>query len=184
MILRYWLWSAMLGAALLQTATEPSPARGGTDVHRTAQSEACSANPPASDCRAELPSGASSDEAMDVIRIPPVVILGDRPTSRQFEHRHDPEFRKYLKQVRKQIDQEKAYPFTAQQMRWEGSVVIAFTVSPFGELLRTRIDRTSGFLILDEAAEMAVKKAFPVVPPRDLFDQPMEFKIPVMFELH
>jgi TonB family protein len=184
MMLRYWLWSALIGAGLLQGFTGPCPAGGETDVRRTSRSETCSANPPASDHGAELPSCASPDEAMDVIRIPPVVILGDRPTSRQFEPRHDPEFRKYLKQVRKRIDQEKAYPFTAQQMRWEGSTMITFTVSPFGELLQTRIARTSGFLILDEAAETAVKKAFPVVPPKDLFEQPMEFKVSVMFELH
>ncbi len=184
MILRYWLWLALIEAGVLQVFSGPCLARAGTDVQRTARSEACSANQPASDYRADMPFGASPDEAMDVIRIPPVVILGDRPASRQFEHRHDPEFRKYLKQVRKRIDQEKAYPFTARQMRWEGSAMITFTVSPLGELLQTRIDRTSGFLILDEAAETAVKKAFPVVPPKDLFDQPMEFKVPVMFELH
>ncbi|MEW6248696.1 MAG: energy transducer TonB [Nitrospirota bacterium] len=171
-------WAAFNVGILLLVA--PATASDGLDPRPDTRD--C-ASVPAESVQTPRPSCVLPDEDMDVIRIPPVVILADRPF-RQFENRHNPEFRKYLKQVRKRIDQEKAYPFTAQQMRWEGSAMITFTVSPLGELLHTRIDRTSGFLILDEAAETAVKKAFPVVPPKDLFDHPMEFKVPVTFELH
>lgn len=171
-------WAALAICMLLLAS--PAPASEGGDPRPNAKD--C-ASVSTETVQATQSPCALPDEGMDVIRIPPVVILAD-PMSRQFENRHDPDFRKYLKQVRKRIDQEKAYPFTAQQMRWEGSAMITFTVSPLGELLQTRVDRTSGFLILDEAAETAVRKAFPVVPSTNLFDHPLEFKVPVLFELH
>jgi len=188
MMPRQRLWLSTLISCLLFAATAPAVADQEIEPRLLDHSESCGSMIAAPDRIVEpssQPPCRSLDTAMDVIRIPPVVILGDRLEPPTYHaNTHDPEFRKYLKRVRKAIDHEKDYPFTAQQMRWEGSSLIKFTISPQGELLQTRIDRTSGFLILDEAAEMAVIKAFPVVPPKHLFTQPIEFKIPVMFELH
>ncbi len=183
-----WLASMMLGVGLALVAA--TAARSGEEetVQPRREAAPCIEAEPRPEAHLGLltPFPCSATEgALDVIHIPPVVIMGDRLAPPRYPtDTRDPEFRKYLKRVRKRIDQEKAYPFTAQQMRWEGSTLIKFTVSPEGELLQIRIDRTSGHLILDEAAEAAVHKAFPVVPPKNLFAQPVEFKIPVMFELH
>lgn len=183
-----WLRHSLLGSCLLLTATAPGMTTTEAEQLPLNQGEPCAPVKPTPDRPVESPPQppcSSPDVPMDVIHIPPIVIRGDRlEPPRPPANKHDPEFRKYLKRMRKAIDREKDYPFSAQQMRWEGSTLIKFTISPKGELLQTRVDRTSGFLILDEAAELAVKKAFPVVPPNHLFNQPVEFKISVMFELH
>ncbi len=73
-----------------------------------------------------------------------------------------------------------SYPYKAQKMSMEGDVIISFVVCLDGSVKGIKINKSSGFLTLDNNAEKAVKKASPFPPP------PIEVKIviPITYKLN
>lgn len=67
-----------------------------------------------------------------------------------------------LAQIRKKIMQNKTYPLMAKHQGWTGIVKVAFQVTKSGELKFVRIEDSSGYAVLDEAAVQTVKKAAPL----------------------
>lgn len=64
----------------------------------------------------------------------------------------------YQTRARALIEKNKRYPEDALQMGMTGAVVILYTISRDGRLLRAEIDRSSGHTLLDQAALKAVRQ--------------------------
>ena len=73
-----------------------------------------------------------------------------------------------------------SYPYKARKMSMEGDVIISFFVCLDGSVKGIKINKSSGFLTLDDNAEQAVRKASPFPPP------PVEVKIviPITYKLN
>ncbi len=76
------------------------------------------------------------------------------------------------------------YPRTARMRRQEGVVMLYFAIDRDGHLLRYRIERSSGFDLLDQAAEAMIQRAAPLPPvPAELFRERFEVVVPVRFTI-
>ncbi|KHE93060.1 MAG: energy transducer TonB [Candidatus Scalindua rubra] len=73
-----------------------------------------------------------------------------------------------------------SYPYKARKMSMEGDVIISFLVCLDGSVKGIKINKSSGFLTLDNNAEKAVRKASPFPPP------PVEIRIvlPITYRLN
>ena len=75
------------------------------------------------------------------------------------------------------------YPKRAREMGWEGTVVLRVEVKPDGTVGAVSVHRTSGYLTLDEAALIAVKR-WRFAPPTDgAFSFATVVDVPVRFDL-
>ncbi|MEK6549636.1 MAG: energy transducer TonB [Nitrospirota bacterium] len=75
------------------------------------------------------------------------------------------------------------YPKRAREMGWEGTVVLRVEVRPDGTVGAASVHRTSGYLTLDEAALIAVKR-WRFAPPTDgAFSFATVVDVPVRFDL-
>jgi len=90
----------------------------------------------------------------------------------------------YLERVRRWIRKFKTYPEAAIEQKQEGRVVLSIGISRDGTVRQVSIVKSSGFPLLDEAAEKMVHAASPVppMPPRypgdaGVFDMPVDFTI-------
>ncbi len=90
----------------------------------------------------------------------------------------------YTGQVRQRIVNARNYPGIARRRGMEGQPVVAFTLNKQGQLTQLRLDRTSGYKLLDQAALDAVQKGapYPEIPPQ-LKMRFFQFKLPVSFIL-
>ena len=77
------------------------------------------------------------------------------------------------------VKQQLIYPPMARKMRWNGRVLVAFTIAEDGSALNVRVEESSGFPILDKRAVETVRKAapFPKPPVRADIVLPINFKI-------
>jgi protein TonB len=74
------------------------------------------------------------------------------------------------------------YPLLARRNGWEGTVVIDILISESGRVQEARIEKTSGYNVLDNAALGAVRNWR--IAPRDQADPPsLKFRVPVIFKL-
>jgi periplasmic protein TonB len=73
-----------------------------------------------------------------------------------------------------------SYPYKARKMSMEGDVIVSFLVCLDGSVKGIKINKSSGFLTLDNNAEKAVRKASPFPPP------PVEVRIviPITYKLN
>lgn len=86
--------------------------------------------------------------------------------------------------VRQRIANARVYPQIARRRGMEGQPVIAFTLNKNGQLMELRLDRTSGYQLLDRAALEAVKHAAPYPEiPAPLKLNTFQFKLPISFIL-
>ncbi len=72
------------------------------------------------------------------------------------------------------------YPFVARRMGWEGKVLISFLLTKNGEIKYLKVEKSSGYKILDENALKTIKrcsKYFPI-PPVDV-----KIKLPIVYKL-
>jgi periplasmic protein TonB len=73
-----------------------------------------------------------------------------------------------------------SYPYKARRMSMEGDIIISFLVCVDGSVKGIKINKSSGFLTLDNNAEKAVRNASPFPPP------PVEVRIviPITYKLN
>lgn len=92
---------------------------------------------------------------------------------------------RYQQAISSWLDRHKIYPNEAFQQRMEGQVHLRIRIDRNGTLIFARIERSSGYPILDQAVLEAAKRANPL--PRPPADFPggnlLEFIIPIDFEL-
>jgi len=90
----------------------------------------------------------------------------------------------YLAEVRRRLEKEKNYPWTARRQHHEGVVILKFTIGNGGEIAGHKIARSSGHEVLDGAAAEALKKVgrFPPLPPA-LGRSQLNIQVPLAFRL-
>ena len=88
--------------------------------------------------------------------------------------------KKHFDYINKIIRINISYPYKARRMSMEGDVIISFLVCLDGSVKGIKINKSSGFLTLDNNAEKAVRKASPFPPP------PVEVRIviPITYKLN
>jgi len=74
-------------------------------------------------------------------------------------------FKAWTLRVNQHIEVKKRYPPASIARREQGRVEVAFTIDRQGRLVRSRIARSSGFAVLDNAALELVRQAQPFPPP-------------------
>jgi protein TonB len=80
------------------------------------------------------------------------------------------------------LEKHKAFPAAAQARRQQGVVYIRFKMDRTGRVLETRIERGSGYAILDRAALALPARAQPLPPPPpEVPGDPLELVTPVEF---
>jgi periplasmic protein TonB len=90
----------------------------------------------------------------------------------------------YADRLARAIAQHKQYPRVAQMRGWQGEVIVDLKLDRNGGVLVTKIDRSSGFEVLDKQALEMVKKAAPFpAPPEILKSDVFNIQVPVSFKL-
>ncbi|MEZ4598194.1 MAG: energy transducer TonB [Syntrophotaleaceae bacterium] len=75
------------------------------------------------------------------------------------------------------------YPLSARRRGWEGEVLLLIDVSASGRVRRVAVEKSSGFSILDEAAQRAVYQWRFNPARRNGHPVPGQVKVPVRFDL-
>lgn len=90
----------------------------------------------------------------------------------------------YLREVRRLLERQKEYPLMAQRLNIQGVVLLQFTITADGSIQSTRLRRSSGHGLLDEAAQETVRKVgrFPPLPIA-LGREKLAVEIPLAFRL-
>jgi periplasmic protein TonB len=90
----------------------------------------------------------------------------------------------YLDRLRRWLERYKQYPEAAKQAKQEGELVVSFTILRDGTVRDARIEHSSGFPLLDQAALDMLRNASPVPPLPPTFrgnsaaiDLPVDFSI-------
>jgi protein TonB len=90
----------------------------------------------------------------------------------------------YLEMVRMKIERHKNYPPKAMEQKIEGAVVVGFVINIEGNVINEKVVKSSGHIILDNAAINAIRDAAPFPsPPRHLFSSDVPLKVTIVFEL-
>ncbi len=79
-----------------------------------------------------------------------------------------------------EVEKHKEYPYIARKRGYEGVVTVFVELSAGGELRQVRVEKSSGFSLLDEAAAAVVRR---VVPFRHGLGRPVAMKIPISYQL-
>jgi periplasmic protein TonB len=71
------------------------------------------------------------------------------------------------------------YPMIARRQGWSGKVDVAFLIKPDGHISELRIEKSSGYPVLDEQALDAIRRSAPFTPPRiaALLIMPVTFQL-------
>jgi protein TonB len=91
-----------------------------------------------------------------------------------------PEITKWQQSLVAHLGRFKRYP--AQGGAAEGVVSLAFTIDRKGNVVSSRIEKTSGSTLLDAEALAMVKRAAPLpAPPAEIADADLTFVVPIRF---
>lgn len=78
------------------------------------------------------------------------------------------------------IEALKQYPYLARRKGIEGTVMLFVEIDRLGNLINTKIIKSSGYEILDQSALMLIKKAFPI---KHNFNRDLRVTIPITYKL-
>jgi TonB family protein len=78
------------------------------------------------------------------------------------------------------IEALKQYPYLARRKSIEGKVMLFVEIDRLGNLINTKIIKSSGYEILDQSALMLIKKAFPI---KHNFNRDLRVTIPITYKL-
>ena len=82
------------------------------------------------------------------------------------------------------LERHKRFPRAAQQRRQQGMPYIRFTMDRRGKVLRSRLERSTGFALLDEEALALLQRAQPLPSmPAELAGDQLEVIVPIEFFL-
>lgn len=81
------------------------------------------------------------------------------------------------------LERLKRYPATASQRREQGTVYVQFSIDSAGNILSSRIVRSSGYANLDEAVSQMMRTASPVPRPPAELGSPVTLTAPIEFAL-
>ncbi len=91
----------------------------------------------------------------------------------------------YRQRLRQRIKAGRIYPARAKHQGITGSVTLRFELDREGRLLSCRVQRSSGYAVLDEAAEETIRASapFPPLPPA-LKEQSLWIEVPIQYEMY
>ena len=90
----------------------------------------------------------------------------------------------YSTTVTKAISKQKKYPRIAQMRGWQGEIIAILEIDGQGNLLTSKIEKTSGFKILDKEVIAMIKRATPLpAPPMELKSKILKINVPISFKL-
>lgn len=90
----------------------------------------------------------------------------------------------YFGQLKRWLDQNKRYPVAAKKQKQQGVAVVTFTIDRRGQLLSSRIQRSSGHAALDEAALALLARAAPMPRlPDAMTMQTLTLTLPIDYSL-
>lgn len=72
------------------------------------------------------------------------------------------------------------YPYLARRMGWQGDLILSFVLTPFGELKDIKIEKSTGYEILDRQAKETLLKVAKYFPKPEV---EVRVKLPVSFRL-
>jgi len=82
------------------------------------------------------------------------------------------------------LEKHKEYPRRAKLRRQEGTAYLSFVIDRDGRLLEYRLDKSSGYKLLDEEVTAMIERASPLPPvPGDPADARFTYTVPVNFNL-
>ena len=82
------------------------------------------------------------------------------------------------------LERHKRYPRVAQEQRQQGVASLRFALDRQGRILSFRLDKSSGFTLLDEEVLELIQRAQPVpAPPPEIPGDRIEVLVPVAFSL-
>lgn len=88
----------------------------------------------------------------------------------------------YVRSVKSRISKQVYYPREARDAGWEGILKLGILISSDGNLKEVSVVRSSGYKILDDAGQRAVKKAAPFTPiPEPLKLRQLRIEIPIVY---
>lgn len=90
----------------------------------------------------------------------------------------------YLEKLRRWLAKYKKYPDEAHKKKQEGTVLVAFVLARDGTVLEARIERSSGFPLIDQATIDMMRRASPVPPvPASYTGERLAIAMPVRFTI-
>ncbi|MBI1182052.1 MAG: TonB family protein [Alphaproteobacteria bacterium] len=90
----------------------------------------------------------------------------------------------YFSRLRVWLERHKRYPRHARTRRQQGTALVWFSMDRHGRVLDCRLQESSGFSELDEAAIDMVERAAPLPPfPKEITDASLELVVPADFSL-
>ena len=90
----------------------------------------------------------------------------------------------YLEKLRRWLARHKKYPEEAHKKKQEGTVLLAFVLARDGTVLEARIERSSGFPLIDQATLDMMRRASPVPPvPATYTGERLAIAMPVRFTI-
>jgi len=82
------------------------------------------------------------------------------------------------------LEKYKRYPRVAQEQRQQGVAYLRFTIDREGKVISSRINKSSGFELLDDEVLALIQRAQPVPsPPPEVAGDRIELLVPVAFSL-
>lgn len=81
------------------------------------------------------------------------------------------------------LQRAKKYPVGAKNLRQQGVAYVRFSINRAGDVLSAKLERSSGFAMLDEEAVALFARATPLPALPDEMPSPMEMVIPIDFNL-
>ncbi len=88
--------------------------------------------------------------------------------------------REHLERIREAVKHFLRYPLIARRMGWEGTVIVCFILYPDGKIKDLKVEKSSGFEILDKYALKAVSKASSSFPRPS---EPVTIVLPITYRL-
>lgn len=91
----------------------------------------------------------------------------------------------YYTKLQAWLNAHKHYPTEARHQGWEGVTELEFVVQPDGHVAWSRLARSSGYLMLDDAATRLLDDAQPLpVPPPELDARGRHVRVPISYRLY
>ncbi|MDR0620351.1 MAG: energy transducer TonB [Deltaproteobacteria bacterium] len=90
----------------------------------------------------------------------------------------------YKSRVRQKIVRYRKYPPSARNDRIEGTATMSFTLNRQGQVIASRLVRSSGFPVLDDEARALIQRVNPLPSfPKELTISTLELTVPIQFTM-
>ena len=90
--------------------------------------------------------------------------------------------RSYYSKITKAINRNKSYPSKAKRRNIEGNVKVKVTLSKDGKLISYKI--LNGNRVFKKSIKKAIKKSFPIKPPKGVFHSNISFSFTLRYKLY